>query len=1525
MKNSSAWKVFKLLMWKNYLLHIRKPYSIIFDFIMPLFCCILLNYMRSQIQPEVFHSNNSFSPLLADNFSIFDKFIDSSKTSSSESLNTDTKPDYTITKLKTNFSVNPEILYSPKNKIIDEILSQLEDELLQLGTKITAISDSKELEMKMMNINYLVGIEFPDEYKNLKSLPSILSYNVRFPGEHRTAKTINVLEENWNTRHLFSLFPLTSIRTNTSDDGSPVRYYEEGFLLIQSMIFESFMKALNKSSFEKIPKIYVQKFPYLNGFQDGFLRTSKVILSMLITVCFIYPCINIIKYIVVEKETKLKKIMRIMGISSKLHYFTWFVKSFIYLFSIANFVLILITVNWTGSERIVITKSSVSVIYVFIMTYCIVTIIFAFMISSLFQKSSIATAIAAFLWTIQITPYLANGEDYAYEEVPKIKKMIMSLMQNYAMSIGMRIVAIRETNVGVQWNNLFEKFNDDVSFGEMMIMMIACGVWKILVIIGIKYLRKFMKSKNFIETEYFEGIDCQNLNQSSNVFLRIQNLTKTYPNSSKPAIVNLNLPLYQDQITVLLGINGAGKSTTMAMLCGEIKPSSGTVIKNGASLLNSGKICHKSTGVAFQDNIIFNSLTVREHLIFFGRLKGNSKVEAENEAQKFMKILNLNPNDFASNLSGGMKRKLCMAIALCADSQLVILDEITSGVDPASRREIWNFLQSVKKNRSILMSTHYMLEAEIVADKIAVLCEGQLKAFGTPFDLKQKFSKTCKLTCVRQNCCDSQTVTDFVRQSIPNVKVSGDNGQEICYAFESDEVPKIYEVLERLEHNMNELHLESFGISSSTMDDVMERVDDIPDDEHGNNLHEHNITAWFNNQPYHTLPITLSVVHNAVLKAYFGSDFAINVGNKPLPYRNETKRANLIFFTSKVNQQVYLIISFALSVSYAILLIPVVKERVAMAKNMQRTVGIHPVTYWLSIFIWDLWIILIIALTTALTVDGTVANYDKIQSFDTRLENFYKHFGILTIFGISVLPITYVSSFIFTSASSGFIKLVLVYIIFGSTIFIIKSVFNEWLTNMPVMEFFFGKTFLPVPHNNFCDVMKRFLDLDNAKEFCNIQCKYFDICDKEEQCRTADQCCDTSYFAWTSKGVMWSITRYIVITIIGFYILYLVESKVGSKILNKFKSIISKFPIKFLNRSNIRKCSIELNPNTFNIDPDVEAEKRMVYNMSDDELKSYNLVLKNLSKNYQSKQAVKQICVAVKPGECFGLLGANGAGKTTTFRMLTGDLSITSGEIFIQGLNIKTNLKQIHKMIGYCGQFDAHIEELTGREILTFYAKCRGIEKHKIRNCVIKLATDFDFLSHLDKQIRYMSGGNKRKLSTAIALIGDPQVVIFLDEPTSFMDPLVKKKFWHQIAKLRDSGKTIILSSHSMDEVEVLCTRIAIMMNGEIKCLGSPQYLKSKFGQTIVVTLKLKKIEASESAKCDVKRLIDKELPGAILKEEFHDILIYHLTSKSFEWSKIFKTVELGKEKLDIIDDFTVNQSNMIQVFLQVTSDNKSL
>lgn len=127
--------------------------------------------------------------------------------------------------------------------------------------------------------------------------------------------------------------------------------------------------------------------------------------------------------------------------------------------------------------------------------------------------------------------------------------------------------------------------------------------------------------------------------------------------------------------------------------------------------------------------------------------------------------------------------------------------------------------------------------------------------------------------------------------------------------------------------------------------------------------------------------------------------------------------------------------------------------------------------------------------------------------------------------------------------------------------------------------------------------------------------------------------------------------------------------------------------------------------------------------------------------------------------ECFGLLGVNGAGKTSTFKMITGDTIISSGDVFVSGISLKTNLADVHKMIGYCPQFDALLDDLTGIETLEIFGLIRGYPKKNIEYIIYFLANILNFTKHLDDKVENYSGGNKRKLSTAIAIMGNPDVV----------------------------------------------------------------------------------------------------------------------------------------------------------------------
>ncbi|KAH9491465.1 ATP-binding cassette sub- A member 3 [Bulinus truncatus] len=254
-------------------------------------------------------------------------------------------------------------------------------------------------------------------------------------------------------------------------------------------------------------------------------------------------------------------------------------------------------------------------------------------------------------------------------------------------------------------------------------------------------------------------------------------------------------------------------------------------------------------------------------------------------------------------------------------------------------------------------------------------------------------------------------------------------------------------------------------------------------------------------------------------------------------------------------------------------------------------------------------------------------------------------------------------------------------------------------------------------------------------------------------------------------------------------------------------------------------------------DEDVSSERIRISTTPLDQLLSANaIVLQDLRKQYLTRcsffVAVHGTSICVPHNECLGLLGQNGAGKSTTFKMLTGDEMISSGNAYMDGLNVKTRMKKIKSMMGYCPQQGALHDTLTGRETLYFTSLGAAVQ------AVIDLVT---LAPHDNKITQYYSGGNKRKLSVGISIIGDPDFIM-LDEPTAGMDPIARRKLWDVLHLIRTSGRTLVLTSHSMEECEALCTRIAIMAHGYVLCLGSSQHLKSKYGKGYTVILHAAKV-----------------------------------------------------------------------------------
>jgi len=219
-----------------------------------------------------------------------------------------------------------------------------------------------------------------------------------------------------------------------------------------------------------------------------------------------------------------------------------------------------------------------------------------------------------------------------------------------------------------------------------------------------------------------------------------------------------------------------------------------------------------------------------------------------------------------------------------------------------------------------------------------------------------------------------------------------------------------------------------------------------------------------------------------------------------------------------------------------------------------------------------------------------------------------------------------------------------------------------------------------------------------------------------------------------------------------------------------------------------------------------------------------------LSKTFGHFTAVNNISFTVAKGEIFGFLGANGAGKTTTIRMLCGLLLPTSGEATVAGCDVWQNSEEIKKRIGYMSQKFSLYEDLTVSENIQFYGGVYGLSVPKIKQQTAELLETLN----LEKQARTLTNllplGWKQRLALSCAILHDPEIV-FLDEPTSGVDPEARKQFWQIIGDLAQTGKTIFVTTHYLAEAEN-CHRLSIMKDGAILALDTPGGLKERYGET---------------------------------------------------------------------------------------------
>ena len=221
--------------------------------------------------------------------------------------------------------------------------------------------------------------------------------------------------------------------------------------------------------------------------------------------------------------------------------------------------------------------------------------------------------------------------------------------------------------------------------------------------------------------------------------------------------------------------------------------------------------------------------------------------------------------------------------------------------------------------------------------------------------------------------------------------------------------------------------------------------------------------------------------------------------------------------------------------------------------------------------------------------------------------------------------------------------------------------------------------------------------------------------------------------------------------------------------------------------------------------------------------------IENLTEDYGDVKAVDGLTLSIPEAEVFGLLGPNGAGKTTTINCLTGVLKPTAGTIKVGGLDAASEGSKVREILGVSPQESAVYPYLTGRENVRLFGTLYSVPKKRLDARVDEMMEKVGLVEEAGRKVGKYSGGMKRRVSIAMALVQDPRIVL-LDEPTVGMDPQSRRAVWDFVMELRDEGKTIVLTTHYMEEAEELCDRVGIIDHGRLIELGSPAGLKEKYG-----------------------------------------------------------------------------------------------
>ena len=674
-------------------------------------------------------------------------------------------------------------------------------------------------------------------------------------------------------------------------------------------------------------------------------------------------------------------------------------------------------------------------------------------------------------------------------------------------------------------------------------------------------------------------------------------------------------------------------------------------------------------------------------------------------------------------------------------------------------------------------------------------------------------------------------LNDFILEDIPSTKIEGltiDNFPDKKDAVK-EYINKIYEIQKDTEDSSKkEVDMASDDYTGYFGSLFMLEVD--------NSNKKYEFIIALNARVRQGLPIYSHYFLKHILEKACGKKLSITFTHYPLPMTHDLSESKS--FGNKIAIVLFLAIALALIPANFITIF--VKERANNSKHLMRISGINITSYWIVNYIFEL---------VKYYFTGGVCLL-LLYLFDAYKD--YLYISFITL-GPSLVSSTYCLSFFFNNESDAQNIVILINFLFGYLGSIIVNVLRGIESAKlvaKIIEYIFGV--VPIFCFDFAFIlltnpMGIYL-VDYPNEFYNFK--------GDEMIKK---------FNLMLAMVIYSSAECVLYTLLHIYIesqVYSFKKSTDNKLEN---DINDSEVIKEINKVN----NIEIISSSENDLIKIDG-RTTIDDTKDLKEELYAVKVKNLRKIYTngccSKQesdiiAIKNLNFAIMPGECFGLLGLNGAGKTTTFKCITQELSQDNGKIYVNNTDISGHFNELNELFGYCPQFDAIFELLSVYENLEFYASIKGIKKSSIQSLVNAMIKEMALDEFTNKIAGRLSGGNKRKLAVAISMLCNPPIIL-LDEPSTGMDPEARRFMWSVIHKMSTKGRksSVIMTTHSMDEAETLCKRMAIMVNGEFVCMGKANQIKDKYGYGYEADVRIKPMNESQKKEIYDKFNIDKNL-----------------------------------------------------------------